>query len=217
MLEQELQSSVVKYLVEELAYPRDALQRELPILRSGMRLDLAVVDLDKRELCAIFEFKNTRDHSGLRQSVSQVLNYWRQMGKPEIPLYLVFPASSEGKGAAYQLARILEDGSTEDICVSELPTYDALVSGHSAATKIDSKRSVKAAVDSFTVTCFALSGIALIVLWLDVSSMLVLTPKQLLIALGSIALVLLPYAARLRVLGVEFERRTSNEKQEQDL
>lgn len=133
------------------------------------------------------------------------MQYRRILGKPYIPLYLFFPPLSE-QGKAFQIAQVLPDGDTKEIFSGEFPSYDALVAGDKTSTKATRTATFKATVDTFQLTCICLSIVVTVLLILDVANILKLSTKQLGLAGLAAVLLVLPFAAKLKMLGIEFER-----------
>jgi hypothetical protein len=193
MEERELEASVYEYLVLEKAYPKSELLVEA-VLGPGSdgkryHADLAVLDSSRSEIIALIEVKRSRDHKALRAAISQLLHYRRVLGKAYVPIYLFFPPIS-GSGKQFEIAQVLPDGNTKDIYPAEFPAYGTLISGDKSTQKASRTVAVRDTYDRFQVTCICLAI------------------KQLTLAGISGALLILPFAAKFKMLGVEFERRT---------
>jgi hypothetical protein len=209
MNEREFEASVYDYLVLEKAYPKSELQVEAAVGQGAdgarYRADLAVLDSTRSEIICLIEVKRSREHRALRSAIAQLLQYRRVLGKPHIPLYLFFPPV-EGSAARFAIAQVLPDGDTKEIFPVEFPDYDALVAADKSGKKASRTVNFRAAVDTFQLTCILLSLAVAIVFALDVSGIVQLTIKQLALAGVAGALLILPFAAKLKMLGVEFER-----------
>ncbi len=209
MNERALEARVYDWLITEKSYPKDELQLEAAIDTGKQgrtyRADLAVLDSRRSEFISLIEVKRVREHKALRDAVAQLLHYRRILGKPHIPIYLFFPPI-EGTKKSFEIAQVLSDGDTKEVFPNEFPSYDALVSRDKAGKKATRGTAVRSAVDTFQITCVGLSILVAIVLGLDVAGVLQLSSKQLLLGGIAAALLLLPYAAKFKMLGVEFER-----------
>lgn len=214
MNERDTQASVYEYLVLEKAYPKSEILLEAAI-GSGAdgrayRADLAIIDSHRSEVIALIEVKGSREHKALRSAVSQLLQYRRILGKPHVPLYLFFPPLS-GTARRFDISQVLPDGDTKEVFPDEFPTYDALIGGDKSGQKAARTVRVRAAIDTFQLTCILLSLLVAIIFGLDVSGVVQLTTKQLALAGVAGALLVLPFAAKLKMLGVEFERHVPKE------
>ena len=209
MNEHDTQSSVYDFLTLEKAYPKSEILLE-PVIGSGpdgktYRADFAIIDSHRSEIIALIEVKGSREHKALRSAVSQLLQYRRILGKPHVPLFLFFPPLS-GTTRRFAISQVLPDGDTKEVFPDEFPTYAALIGGDKSGQKVARKVSVRAAVDTFQLTCILLALVVTIILGLDISGVVQLSTKQLALAGVAGALLVLPFAAKLKMLGVEFER-----------
>lgn len=209
MEERQFEATVYEYLTLEKAYPKTEIQVEAALGTSAdgrrYRADLAILDSKRSEIIALIEVKQSREHKALRSAAAQLLHYRSVLGKPYVPLYLFFP-TIPGSRNQFQIAQILPDGDTKDIFSNEFPSYDALISGDKSNKKATRTVAVKATVDKFQITCVLLSITVAILLGLDVAGLMQLSTKQLGLAGLSGALLILPFAAKFKMLGVEFER-----------
>lgn len=219
MEERDFEALVNDYLVSDKAYPRSELQMEANLGRTPdgrtYRADLAVIDSKRNEIVALIETKESRDHKALRSAISQLLHFRRMLGKSHIPLFLFFPPLP-GSGRRFDIAQVLPDGDTKEIYPAEFPSYDALVSGDRTGKKVARTAAVRSTVDTFQITCIGLSLGTAAVLGLDVAGVLQLTTKQLGLAGIAGALLVLPFAAKLKMLGIEFERHSPTPKEGSD-
>lgn len=210
------ESAVYDYLVTEKAYPKSELQLQVALGTGGegrtYRADLAILDSRRSEVIALIEVKKSRDHKALRGAVSQLLHYRRLLGKPHVPLYLFFEPPP-GSGKQFDISQVLPDGDTKEVYPSEFPSYDALVSGDKTGEKSARSSAFRSTVDTFQVTCVCLAIVAVILFGLDISGVLQLSTKQLALAGIAGALLVLPFAAKFKMLGVEFERHNPNVEQ----
>ena len=209
MERRDFEAEVYHWLVHEKGYPRPSVQPEAIVAtRRGstpVRADFAVLDIQRSEFVAIIEVKASRDPTALRSAISQLASFRELLGKPFIPVYLFFkpnPAS----GMSFEISQVLPDGTQKQVALEDFPLYPALVSGDRSGTKATRRVAARAAVDSFFLVCVGLSIVASAALWLDVSGALELSPKQLILATAAAGVLVLPFAAKLNLLGVEFER-----------
>ena len=211
MERRDLEAQVLTWLLHEKQYPRAAVQSEAVLgsrqESTSYRADFGVVDLQRSEFVALIEVKATRDHKALRAAMAQLLHYQKILRKPFLPVYLFFH-SLPGSGRKFEISQILADGSTKEVYPDEFPTYQALVTGDKSGTKATQRVAAREAVDSFQIVCIGLSIVVAMVLGLDASGTMELSPKQLILAAIAGGLLMLPYAAKLKLLGVEFERHT---------
>ncbi len=214
MEERQSEASAFEYLVLDKAYPRSEVQLQAAIARGpegrSYRADIAVLDSRRSEIIALIEVKGSREHKALRNAIAQLLQYRRVLGKPHVPLYLFFPPLP-GSTRRFEIVQVLPDGDTKEVYPDEFPTYDALIAGDRSSGKAARVANARAAIDTFQLTCILLSLLVVAIFTLDVTGVLQLTVKQLALAGVAGALLILPFAAKLKMLGVEFERHVPKE------
>jgi len=215
MTENELERKFADFLVHEKGFSRDSLAWEVALSSEGggqaYRVDLAAIDPLRNEFLALFEVKAKREPRLLREAVVQLAQYKRVLQKPQVPAYLVFPPIETSR-LDFEISEVLENADTKEVYLSEFPTYAGLVSSDKAAEKVSQDKKIRSTVDEFKLMCFALAGVVTVLFLLDASDTFSITTQQL--TLGGIAvfLLLLPYAAKFKMLGVEFERYGASER-----
>lgn len=209
MERRDFEARVHEWLIDEKKYPRTSIQPEAVIAprksNAPLRADFAVLDNARSEFVAIIEVKSSRDAVSIREGVSQLVDFRESLAKPFIPLFL-FCKPSEGAGVPFEVSQILQDGTQKRIELSEFPEYGTLISGDRSSVKVAREVKARDVVDAFKVVCFILAAVTAVFLALDVFGVLVLSARQMVIASVAAAFLILPFAAKLKLLGVEFER-----------
>ena len=209
-LHSEFEARVAAFL-RERGYPEDSIVPEARVeSKSGKRVfrpDFLIVDPQREERLAIIEAKAI-DLGKSRCSVQdQLLGYSNALAEPATETFLVTPGVN---GTDLAFHRLSEDGELEEFPASDFPRFPALIANKLAAGKKSVEQKQKEAADDFKQRCSWIAAIAflLVVLdfFLDMKKMEVLNPERLTV-LGAISLLLVvPYAAKLKVLGLEWER-----------
>jgi hypothetical protein len=214
MEERKLEASVFDFLVFDKAFPHAELQVEAAVGAGTngkrYRADLAILDSKRNEIVALIEVKRSREPRALRLAIAQLMQYRRELNKAYVPLYLFFPPI-EGSGKRFDISQILPDGSIKELYPDEFPSYDTLVSIDRSNKKTARSVAVRSTVDAFKVTCVVLSIIAALLCVMDVLDVVQMSIKQLTLAGISGALLVLPFAAKFKMLGVEFERHIQSD------
>lgn len=101
---------------------------------------------------------------------------------------------------------MVPDNEFERINLDEVPTFKALVTNQNATskTKISAKRD-KATL-GFSILCILLAVTALALAIIDICWRPILTPERLVLLGFAAGLALLPFSAKFKALGVEWER-----------
>jgi len=209
MNELELRSEFVKSLANEKGFTDSSLRAEL-LLPKNARIDLVSLNTDDNTITSLFEFKSTTSNHDLKNVADQLLNYKKLLGGTNVPAYVVTP--SDGAEALFNIYAVTDSGELKFIKFSDFPSYISLISSEKALNKSTNKAETKETVDKFKLLCFAVSFITFVLLVLDIANTLRLSSGQLSLFAISIALVLIPYAAKLKILGIEFERNEPKNK-----
>jgi len=209
MNELQLRSSFVQSLANEKGYTDSSLRADL-LLPKNSRVDLVSLNTDDNTITSLFEFELTASNKTLKDAAARLLNYKKLLGGTNVPAYIVTP--SDGDEALFNIYAVTDSGETDFIKFNDFPSYISLISSEKALNKSKNKAETKETIDKFKVLCFSMSAIALVLLVLDITDILKLTSGQLSLLAISIALALIPYAAKLKILGIEFERNEPTNK-----
>jgi len=203
----EREKDTLKALVEYLTahgYPSNSFVLEYPAGRR--RADLAVVDPDTKELVAIFELKRERNPQSEKFGRQQLASYLSEIGNPAIPAYLVFDAPGT---PPFEIERVRFDEPDQNLkekYMESPPDFQLLKASRRSTVVAEKKEQKKIALDKFMLICFVCAFISGVLFLMDLFSSFEMTEAQLLLLGATIALVIIPFAGRLKILGVEFER-----------
>lgn len=198
--------ALIDYLMSH-GYPPESLAIEYP---SGCRrADLAVVDPETSELVAVFELKRERNPQSEKFGRQQLRSYLREVGNPAVPTYLVFDKVGS---PPFEIVRIRLGSEEEAVPPAAVAPPDFGVLQHSRRSSVvaEKKREKRRALDAFLITCWICALACLVVLVFDVSTSFEMSEKQLVLFGSVVALILIPFARKLKILGVEFERLRKN-------
>jgi hypothetical protein len=208
-----LEQKVVSHL-KAAGYPPAALVFE-PILLPAdaghrYRPDLGILDPERNEFLAVIEVKARVDAAVIEHTAAQLTEYVEALGSRQIPAFL---AVTNVNSDAIELFRLGADGKLAECAREEFPSYAQLRSAGSASSKTAVRAGVERTTDRFRLVAWILAFVLLAIVAADVyfkelHKVSVLTPERLTLIGISIALVLLPYAAKLKAFGLEFERVT---------
>ena len=200
-LEPDTLKTLIDYLIA-YGYPESSLGIEWPI--GKYRADLVIVDPDTKEPVAIFEVKSRRTPQSEKSGKSQIESFLKALGNTSVPAYLVF--GSEG-APSIEIQRISfgdEDvQNTERIFSAEsILDFTTLTKSRRNIMIAETNNERKRVVDRFFIVCWVCGvAIGLILLF-----RIPLSGLDLILIGAMICLILLPYASKLKFLGLEFER-----------
>jgi hypothetical protein len=204
------EENLIKFL-KNAGFPEAAIlldpEFETPQGNIVARPDVVVVNRKSLDPVAIFEVKSKLEPKHEHRIVMQVGGYSDLF--PNIPSYLVtFSEERPGFQLHYfnRSTRIFQDIAPED-----LPTYDDLVVAAEGSKESEDRSSRKAReriTYQLKLICWALAGMCAAIgvsdfIWPDKE---ILNGSRLAILGIVIGLVVLPFAQKLKLLGVEFER-----------
>jgi len=195
-------NALIEYLVVH-GYPVSSIALEFPAGRR--RADLAVVDPATTEIVAVFELKRERNPKSEMVGREQLRSYLEALGNPAIPSFLVF--DRPGQTPPFEIERIkLQGESTDGGLAAALPNFDVLQKSRRSTAVAEKKTEKKVALDMFLVACWISAFVTGIFFIVDLLTNFHLTQHQLALLGATVALVLIPFASKLKILGVEFER-----------
>ena len=201
MKEIEIQQNLIKKLIES-GYPESSIRQELAVTMGENkrgRIDIAIIDSLSSDVIAIFEVKARISDKYIDMASQQVINYSKFL--PSAPLAYIYLQENG-------ITKILQvDESTlESTEIQKLPSFETLIIGDKAQSKIEAKQKSKKTIDGFKLACYTLAVVVFLILFLDVFSIYKFTTQQLSLLGIFIGLLIMPYAAKFKLLGMEFER-----------
>ncbi len=201
-----LQSKLVDYLVTR-GYPKDSLAGGWKIGQK-YRADLVVIESVTNKPIAIFELKRIKNKETLNSAISQLLNYKKALEDEQVLLFLVFPNTDNSTFEFFLLdenknAKINEESLK---LVEQIPEYAVLKNSKISKEISKKEEQQKSTLDWFQVICWVLAAAILILLVLEFTEKIKLTPERLVLIGIIIGLIVVPVASKLKILGVEFER-----------
>jgi len=210
-MEMELANYFIRYLKEH-GYPENSIAVEYKI-GNKYRADIVILDLKRNIPIQIFEVKSNKTVETIRRGTEQLKQYLSELGNFIIPAYLVFPKNEE---PFFEVVRINEIANESDEEIERQNDLSLNYKGQRISRIAEEAKTInrekKKIVDSFAITCWIAAGVMLIVGILSKAKIVILDTTDLTILGVIVALVLIPFASKLKILGVEFERLTEEDK-----
>jgi len=195
-------NALIEYLCAH-GYPASSIAVEFPAGRK--RADLAVVDPDTKEVVAVFELKMERNPRSEKFGREQLRTYLQALGNPAVPAYLVF--DNPGQTPPFEIERVRpEPCAPDEPESSSVPNFQVLQKSRQSTAVAEKKTEKKTALDKFLIACWVCALITGVLLLIDIFSEFKISQQQLALFGATIALIIIPFASKLKVLGVEFER-----------
>ena len=212
--ELDLKTRFLDYLIKQKAYPPNSFLKEYVLGSINKRLvyrpDLVIVELENSIPLAIIEFRFGEIDRKKEMELLRIARGTEDING-SLPAYLVTDISKE---PGFNLALITtsktipgKEPTIKPIEPSDFPTYEQLKMARKVRDEDERRDFRKKTIDSFQWICYSL---ALIVAGAFVWSFYREPPisiVQLWLLVAALAMFVLPHAAKLRMLGIEFERR----------
>lgn len=209
-------NELVKKVCDELitiGYPKESIAVEYAVSSYELseRIDIAIVDFSSMAVLCVFEVKITKtsfDRNRFSSIEGQLSRYAAKLGISPSYAYLVV-GKDDGSFELFSFDIDEETGCSQfpvPIDIDSLPAYGSLVSTSRLQGLNAKKEEIKKTIDWFKIVCWVCSGAALALLLLDFFSVLVLSVSQLAFFGIFVALLIMPFAQKLKILGIEFER-----------
>lgn len=205
--------------IEEMGFPKNSIVYEYGVTIGTMRgaIDLAIIDPVTNCVLSIFEMKVTKENKPLKQLLesaqNQLLEYIKQLPNSDIPAYVVI--AKENCGFEIFPFEIDESGSRvlfPAISLQSIIPY-AVLSTKSRANAIkETSLKIKKNIDWFKIACWICATISIVLAILDNLKIITISSTQLALFGVAIALIIMPFSKKLKILGVEFERLISEKE-----
>ncbi len=209
--EKDLLLLLINFLLAH-GYPKDSLAMEWPIGKK-YRVDLAVIDPDTNKAIALFELKRRKNDESQKMALRQLETYSKALGDEQVPTYMVFGKEGDPPFEIYHLQKeSFEESEDQTIKIEKVPDFSLFKSSkinqsiHQTTTKRETT------LNTFNIVCWLLALLVLILLLLDFLDILCIDPERLALIGAIIALIIIPFTSKLKILGVEFERLTEKKK-----
>ncbi|HCC25351.1 MAG TPA: hypothetical protein VJB13_00020 [Candidatus Nanoarchaeia archaeon] len=203
--DEDLLIAVINFLLQH-GYPKESLVMEWPI-KQRYRADLAVVDPDTNKAVALFEFKRRKTPESTKMALRQLETYTKAMGKEEVPTYVVFGKEGEVPFEIYHIEKGA-DGEEPLLSTALKKIPDFLFFKNSKFRKLidQAEKQRKEAIDYFLVGCWMLAIGGVVLLIVDFRGLIQITAERLSLIFLVAVLFVIPFASKLKILGVEYER-----------
>lgn len=173
--------------------------------------DLLIIDPNRNERVAVVEVKGRFPER--TQNVKEQLEVYKSaIGDPDLPAYLVVASKDVDSSMPFDLYVVNEIGELKHICIDLFPTFQALISNKIARDKDSWKEEIGSAKSVLHVIAVVIVIIVIADFFCSSKSIILLTTERLWLIGVAVALVIIPYAQKLKILGFEWEKASQKEK-----
>ena len=206
--------------LERIGFPKESIVQEYAVKNAILqgRIDIAIVDRVTNKVLAIFEVKVVREEmrkSLLPSAKNQLIKYKDILCDTQIPAYIVL-ATSDNCFEIYMFRTGTDVNEEKDdllkITINDIIPYVSLSAGSRSNAKEAISSEIKKETDKFRVVCWSFAACSLLAAILDNFHIISISTTQLTLFGVAIALIIIPFSNKLKILGVEFERLTDEKK-----
>ena len=202
----ELLERVANFLKDH-AYPEEAIILEWKI-SDRLRVDMAVIDPKTKRPVALFELKRRRTAETDNIAIAQIKRYAQALGDSTLPLYIVYGTDTP---PFFEILFLSEKNGNEVLKpVYQVPSFTNFQNSSFTKLLLQKEKEKKKTYDWFWIICWGLAFIIVALLCFDFKGWFDLTPERLGIIAIIVGLVIVPFARKLSILGLEFERLQEN-------
>jgi hypothetical protein len=184
-------------------FPQEYIVRDWSVGRK-YRADMALLDPVSRAPVAVIELRKDLDEDSIRTARKELESFADAIGNPGVRQYI--GTLERGTVRLFKVPREVAAATKEDLIPAKLPAFDHLVSTARAAMVSDKRVQHRERGDLFKWVCWAMALLVVAVLVVDAFGWYTLNEARLALIGAAAALVVIPFASRLKMLGVEFER-----------
>ena len=212
--ELEMENKFIEYLINN-KYPKESIAVEYNVAKR-YRIDIAIIDPHKNIPIQLFELKTRKSKETIYSGKEQLRKYRSFLKDKNIPAYLVFPKDVD---PYFEIINIDDDDLKMDEKVTEYQStkiilnYDAQLNARINENVDIIKNEEKKVIDKFKIESWIIGVVTLIIGILSKIGLFTLDAKDLSLMGIAVALFLIPYAGKLKILGVEFERLKSDKNE----
>lgn len=196
----------------EIGYPEDSILLDWKI-SANYRIDMAIIDNVSKHPIALFEFRMQNFKESENAMVEKLKRYSTTLGDTTIPLYVVFSANNTKGFEVY----LIKDENTKNLLefIPNIPQFKSLKNNYLTKAAKKNEEDIKENFNWFKYGCFISAFILAILLYYDFKGCISITKERLGIIVIIILLFVIPFARKLKILGLEFEVLQDNIKKKQ--
>jgi hypothetical protein len=202
----ELEKNVILKLIsylKEYGYPENSFALEYKIPGTNYRADLVIIDPKTNIPIMMFELKSRKSKEFIARGRDQLNKYLGSLPDNSIPTYLVFPKESEPFFEIINVHKPDDDPDRNDISNFDFKAIRTSVLSEKAKDAEDKK---KAEIDNFLKVSWLLAFLVLVLLIIKKLVNFTLDTVDMALIGSVLALILIPFASKIKFLGIEFER-----------
>lgn len=176
-------------------------------IKKGLIADIAIIDRKRNIPIQIFEIKSKKTAEIILAGKEQLRHFASNLENKEVPLYLVFPTSIP---PYFEIVRVndFEEQNLNNITATQsaIINYEAQKTARIVEEADIVKTKKRKEIDKLKLVSWILSFLTFVIGFLNRTKIIPLELIDLSIWGVVVGLILLPFASKLKILGMEFER-----------
>ncbi|KKL23539.1 hypothetical protein LCGC14_2424360 [marine sediment metagenome] len=208
----QLEKLVHGFLIEGREYPPESLLQHQCLPRdwkSGKYIpDIVIVEPSSKDIVGIVEVKAAGEIER-GDTLDRCRRLATGLRDGDVPFFLVF---AEPDNMAGSKVHQFVSEATLETTLEEFPPISSLSTIEKVQTKAHKRRDRKKTIDAFQWLSYGLAIVLFALLCLDLLRLLVWSEKHLMFIGAIVVLILAPHVSKLKMFGVEVERREDNQK-----
>ncbi|CAM3544632.1 hypothetical protein EDM52_22565 [Brevibacillus invocatus] len=205
--ERNLLNNIINEILLPKGFSHSAILQDVSIsMESAKRMyvDLILINEKTKNYLAIIEVKSRLHNENLRSAQQQVQLYLKALNNPALHGY-VMGVDQNSNFVIYSFNNKMN--TWEVISIDNFPNYYSLTTVDEKQLEITKTKKRKKNVDTFLLICIIAAIITCAFLILSLCNVLKLEDREMSLLLLTIGLVIIPFVAKLEILGIVFERK----------
>lgn len=200
-------NNIVIEFLKSKGYSIDSILQEASISTDPTQrlfADIILINETQKDYLAIIEIKRIIKSDSLESAKRQILRYLHALRHLNLPGY-IFAFDQNNKMIIYALNK---DGIWSEIRNEQFPNYISLTTIEEKKRELSKTIKKKRNVDIFLWICIFAAVVTCTLLILSICDVLKLDDKEMSLLFLTIGLVIIPFVAKLEILGIVFERKS---------
>jgi hypothetical protein len=171
--------------------------------RKRIYADIILINEETKDYLAVIEIKRLLTTENIHKAKQQIHSYLQVLQRHNLAGYII----GLDENNEITIYSIDQDGKWEKLSIENFPNYDSLSATEEKKRELSKNIKKKKNVDIFMWICIAAAIISCTLLVLSILDIIKLDDKEMSLFLLSIVLVIVPFVAKLEILGIVFERK----------
>jgi hypothetical protein len=203
MFEKEVKAreSILKHLIAN-GYPPESLATEWRSGKHGLVYDIAIIDPKTTELISLIELKVQSELMSSSTAIREIRESFLRINKKNVQFFFV-SVKNDSLHFSQFIPNLINFEKGEFIPLEGIPNFENLLIKSRGENRKDAQEKIE-------IICWISAVVIGIILFLNFTHYIEITYVQLTLLGAIIALILIPFASKIKIFNIEFERREKN-------